>query len=96
MICEDGIEYRVAIRYADGSYSGGLHCGQSLEVEAGRGIWVKTRMKGGECDDGEEDYYLSGVCKPGEIPRDLPARRICGRRHSQSYQEAPHEAFCRL
>ena len=82
MTCEGGSkEYRLDIRYPDGSYHGGLHCGATLEVrqnyfnDNGEYAWAKTRVESGYNDKGEDEYYLVGLYKPGEIPYGLTVRR---------------------
>ena len=78
--CENGIEYRLDIRYPDGIYHGGLHCGTTLEVcqknpKSGEYEWITTRVESAYSEEvGEEDWYLTGLYRPGEIPDDLTVR----------------------
>jgi len=74
MTCEGADGYRLDIRYPDGSYHGGLHCGDNLEVLCER-VWTSTTVESGFNDDGEDDWYLTGLYKPGGIPNGLTARR---------------------
>lgn len=64
---------RLDIKFDDGSYYGGLHCGDTLEVYSGK-AWTPTRVEMGVDLDGEDDWYLVGLYAPGRIPPDLFVR----------------------
>jgi len=53
----DANSKRPDIRYNDGTYYGGLHCGNTLEALV-RGTWEPTRI---ECGHSSEDWYLVGI-----------------------------------
>lgn len=82
--CEHG-EYRLNIRYPDGTYSGGMSCGTVIEVEYWKCIddeklthipvWISTTIESGYNADGEEAWYLTGLYKAGDIPTGLIVRK---------------------
>jgi len=72
-----GDDYRLDIRYPDGTYYGGLHCGETIEVfrdvetDTVRAAWVPARVEA----DVDGEWYLAGMYKPGEIPSGLMVRK---------------------
>ena len=56
VLCYDRESGRYDIYFENGSYYGGLHCGDCFDVEM-NGAWVPVRI---EMDD---DWYLVGVPK---------------------------------
>ena len=91
MTCEGGAkDYRLDIRYPDGSYHGGMSCGTVIEVltcgTTGKVLcedfrytdapeWKATTIESGYSSEGEEAWYLTGLYKPGEIPYGLTVRK---------------------
>ena len=75
----DTHEGRLNISFEDGTYSGGLRCGDGLEFRTvdfsksrlGDEVWVHTRI---EYDHKEKEWYLDGIS--GEIPIDNVVRRL--------------------
>jgi len=69
----DSSEQRLNIRFEDGTYSGGLRCGDGLEFRTvdftksrlGDEAWVHTSI---EYCHTEQEWYLVGLYSPGEIP----------------------------
>jgi len=78
MTCENDSEYRLDIRFPDGTYYGGLHCGECLEIaeytERLGTIWKPTRVESGFDKNGDDEWYLVGLYKPGKIPHGLNVR----------------------
>lgn len=66
---------RMDIRFEDGSYYGGLHCGNTFEYLKDHSWtnpeWLPTRL---EFDHSADDFYLVGLYAPGKIPIDHAVR----------------------
>jgi len=59
----DAAAGRPDIRYHDGTFYGGLHCGDTLEAFTRTG-WQSTRI---ELRGGIDNWYLSGIENDEEI-----------------------------
>ena len=59
----DANSKRPDIRHHDGSYYGGLHCGDALEALS-RGLWRPARI---EYRHSSGTWYLEGIENGGEI-----------------------------
>ena len=60
---------RMYITFEDGTYSDGLHCGDTLEAlkdnQWTNATWLPTRV---EYDHAVKEWYLVGLCAAGDIP----------------------------
>jgi hypothetical protein len=67
---------RIDIKFEDGTYYGGLHCGESIEFLKDNlwtdAEWLSTRI---EFDHDTDDWYLVGLCAAGQIPVDNIVRK---------------------
>ena len=72
----DGSDNRLDIKFEDGTYYGGLHCGETLEYLKDNswtlGKWLPTRI---EYDHSEKEWYLVGLYGAGEIPTENTVRK---------------------
>jgi len=72
----DNSTERMYITFEDGSYSDGLHCGETLEAlkdnQWTNATWVQTRIEA----DVDSEWYLVGLCNGGEIPVGQIVRRF--------------------
>lgn len=57
VLCYDGFQDRIDVRFGNDDRFGGLHCGQKLAVEID-GVWVPTRI---EFSWANEAWYLVGI-----------------------------------
>ena len=57
---------RYDIRYRQGGYYGGLHCGTCLDVLVGDS-WIPTSIEYSSC--GAEGWYLTGLRQHTDDPR---------------------------
>jgi hypothetical protein len=53
---------RVGVKYDDGTENEGLHCGTTMQAFV-LDKWTDTRLEA----NADGDFYLVGVCKPGQI-----------------------------
>jgi hypothetical protein len=71
----DSSAERLDIKYEDGSYYGGLHCGETLEYLKDYrwtdAEWIPTRVEA----DVDGEWYLVGLYGGGEIPVDNAVRK---------------------
>jgi len=67
---------RLDIKFEDGTYYDGLHCGETLEYLKDNSWtnheWLPTRV---EYDHSEGEWYLVGLYAPGKIPTQNTVRK---------------------
>ena len=60
---------RLDIISQEGESCGGLYCGNVIEILTEPGTWVSTRV-----EYAQDEWFLTGLYKTGEIPYGLTAR----------------------